>query len=263
VSDSKLASEDGAAGAANSKNIEYLVGIDHLRAFAALLVVFYHGVQLIYGDTLLRRQLPPDPWARANNPLSALLIEGHTSVALFMVLSAFLFSYGAAKSEVAYWQFLKNRALRTYPLFLVFLVMGMGAFSGNVTLERVALTVLGMACFNNVTVNFGAFSGMFWSLSVEWQFYVAFPPLLRVLRPSPMKMVVPLLLLGLVMRWAALSFGTSVRDASYFTMLGRFDQFLIGMLAGLMMRRLPRHVLRWLLLPVSSLVLGSLWQYNR
>jgi uncharacterized membrane protein len=81
--------------AMRSKNIEYLVGIDHLRALAALLIVFYHGQQLFYLDTMRLRGLVAEPWARANDPFSALVIEGHTAVALFMVLSGFIFTYGA------------------------------------------------------------------------------------------------------------------------------------------------------------------------
>lgn len=253
----------GASELVRSQNIEYLVGVDHLRAFAALLVVSYHGVQLIHANTLARRQLPPEAWAHAHNPLSALLIEGHTAVALFMVLSAFLFTHGAARSDVSYWPFLKNRFLRTYPLFLVFLFMGMGAFTGNVTLERVVLISLGFGCFSNLPLSFGAFSGMFWAIGVEWQFYVAFPFLLRLLRPTPFRSVAQLLGLALLMRWSADSLGSSIKETAYWTMLGRVDQFLVGMLAGLVVRRLPRRALVWLLAPSLAVVLGSLWLYNR
>ena len=44
-----------------SKNIEYIAGVDHIRAFASLLVVFHHSFWLIH-----RRWespgLTPDTW---------------------------------------------------------------------------------------------------------------------------------------------------------------------------------------------------------
>jgi peptidoglycan/LPS O-acetylase OafA/YrhL len=73
-----------------SLNISYLPAVDHLRGFAAILVAVYHGLHFLLGL--------PD-WQRLSNPLMIFLYEGHTGVALFFVISGFLFTYGAAGKE--------------------------------------------------------------------------------------------------------------------------------------------------------------------
>jgi hypothetical protein len=65
------------------------------------------------------------------------------------------------------------------------------------------------------------------------------------------------------MRWLSFVVGVNIRDAAYWTILGRIDQFLIGMVVGLYLRKIPRTPLRWLFLPSVAFVLGSLWQLNR
>ncbi len=51
-----------------SGNIVYVPGIDHLRAYVALLIVAYHGFHLFHCE--LKRHSPFDfiDWIVANNP---------------------------------------------------------------------------------------------------------------------------------------------------------------------------------------------------
>jgi len=110
-----------------SQNIQYVPALDHLRGFAALLVLFYHGVFGIYHDLTT---VPPvlaytdEMLPRADFFLSAFIYEGHSGVALFMVLSGFIFTVGTHGHGISYWQFIRNRFLRTYPLFLFMLLSG-------------------------------------------------------------------------------------------------------------------------------------------
>ena len=90
-----------------SKNITYMPAIDHLRAFAAVLIIFYHGFNNIYYKQLYSKPFEFDHWVYTNNPLKSLLIEGHTAVALFMVLSGFIFTYGAIGHKINYINFIK------------------------------------------------------------------------------------------------------------------------------------------------------------
>ena len=95
-----------------SPNIKYLPAVDHLRGFAAALIVFYHGLHLISYEMKFNAPFSFSPWPETNNPFLAVLIEGHTAVALFMVLSGFIFAYGALGREIAYLPFIRNRFLR-------------------------------------------------------------------------------------------------------------------------------------------------------
>ena len=67
--------------------------------------MFYHGLHVL---SYFPRAQGGDPyrfWIHTRNPLLALLEEGHTAVALFMVLSGFVFSVSAAGKEIAYGAF--------------------------------------------------------------------------------------------------------------------------------------------------------------
>ena len=102
-----------------SSNIKYLPAIDHLRAYAALLIVFYHGLHLFSYQIRFQRPFFFDNWLQTKNVLMAFLTEGHTAVSLFMVLSGFIFVYGVYGRKIDGKRFIYNRFLRTYPLFLV------------------------------------------------------------------------------------------------------------------------------------------------
>jgi peptidoglycan/LPS O-acetylase OafA/YrhL len=84
-----------------SKNTPYLPGIDHLRAFASVLIVLYHGRHQFLVDELARRELPKAKWPVASRLFDALLYEGHTAVAMFMVLSGFIFTHGLGEQRLS------------------------------------------------------------------------------------------------------------------------------------------------------------------
>jgi peptidoglycan/LPS O-acetylase OafA/YrhL len=102
-----------------SSNIRYIPTVDHLRAFAATLVVFYHGMQLFGSFLRTNGESFDRHWTFSKNPLVALVAEGHSAVALFLVLSGFIFTYGAAVRDISYWQFLANRMWRIAPSFFL------------------------------------------------------------------------------------------------------------------------------------------------
>ena len=93
-----------------SQNLEYIAGVDHVRAFASLLVVFHHSFWLIH-----RKWEPPgltnETWFSTDNPLFSPIIETHIVVSLFFVLSGFMFSLAGADRKIRYGPFLRNRAL--------------------------------------------------------------------------------------------------------------------------------------------------------
>jgi peptidoglycan/LPS O-acetylase OafA/YrhL len=243
---------------ARSKNVRYLPGVDHLRALAALLIVVYHGVQQISGR----------PFPRASDPASALVFEGHTAVALFMVLSGFILTFGADLSPVRYGAFMRNRVLRVVPMYLVVLLVGMYTFPGQYSIGGVwqYLTLQATPPFD--VAQFGAWSALLWTVSIEFQFYLLFPFLLRFLQRYGVRYLLGVLALTNVLRlMSAASNRASIRDLSYFSIVGRLDQFVLGMLGAWLIRRGTVRLTAgraWMALGSgSAAVLGAIWAFNR
>jgi peptidoglycan/LPS O-acetylase OafA/YrhL len=238
-----------------SPNVPYLRGVDHLRAFAATLVVFFHGVHWLRhvegGAT--------DVWVYTKNPLLALAVEGETAVGLFMVLSGFIFSCGAVQHDVAYWPFIRNRVLRIYPLFVVVTLVATAAHPMNYSFSAVLQTLF-LQADNGGAFNGGNFTSMFWSVAVELQFYLIFPFLHREVERKGVKWVAAAILLFNILRGTAFMGGTSTaRAISYYHLVGRIDEFLLGMLVA---RTYLKHRTRnlpwgWFSLGALCLVVAS------
>ncbi|MGO9690923.1 MAG: acyltransferase family protein [Syntrophobacteraceae bacterium] len=68
--------------------------------------------------------------------------NGHSAVALFLVVSGFIFAYGSFGREITYSSFMKNRLLRIYPLFLTLLAFSIYTRSAPVDLSGIIGTIL-------------------------------------------------------------------------------------------------------------------------
>jgi len=218
-----------------SRNIDYLPGLDHLRGFAALLIIFYHGFHLIGYALRYDEPIAPDKlllhWPQSSNPVTALIIEGHTAVALFLVLSGFIFTYGSLDKTIIYHRFIINRLLRTYPLFVLLLLTGIFAFPERFEFTAFIQTLLG---FGNAhgAMDLKSFSAMFWAIAVEWQFYLVFPLLLLIFQRDGPWVLLGMIAVFIVLRSLAGLEGANHRDLAYWTIIGRMDQFLLGILAA-------------------------------
>lgn len=221
-----------------SPNIRYLPAIDHLRACAALLIVLYHGLHLFSYQARFQASFGIDHWLQPGNVLLAALAEGHTAVALFMVLSGFILTLGSLDDAVEYRPFIRNRLLRTYPLFLLLVVAGAAAAPQQFTWPAFLQTVF---WFGNLPGALVAppFTSMLWTIAVEWQFYLVFPLLLASLKGGWTRTLLGMLAVLLLFRMLAVMSGGNARDLAYSTILGRLDQFLIGMWAAWWYRRHP------------------------
>ncbi|MCM3272352.1 acyltransferase family protein [Paenibacillus elgii] len=214
-----------------STNIKYLPALDHIRAIAAILILMFHGQQLFTNKFLFNDVVPSDFWITTKNPLFSIIFEGHTAVALFMVLSGFVFTYGALGYEVNYGLYIRNRLLRIYPLFVFLIFVGIYIFRDKFSFLSMLQSLL---TFSNITgaLEIGPFSSMFWAISVEFQFYLIFPFLLVFFQKEGSKYLIMVICLAIMFRVVAFSLGSNVRDVSYWTILGRIDQFVIGMLTA-------------------------------
>lgn len=235
-----------------SRNIGYIPEIDHLRLLAALLVFGYHFSRYYLGNW----QPIPDA------ALLGLLTEGHTGVSLFFVLSGFIFmSIALAGDAIDYRSFLRNRVLRIAPLFLVVFVVAISIARDEfepADLFYVLFTNLGDAPTSR---HFA--TGPAWSISLEFTFYLVFPYLAAFAKDGSAYLLKLVALLLVVKAIVFLASDNGVHTL-YSTLPGRFDQFLIGMLAAILYSRRREWLQRWggplLVLALVSVLLGAMAQ---
>jgi len=230
-----------------SLNLPYSPRIDQLRWLAATLVFLFHS----YLEYRGHGGVPVDhDWL-------GLFTEGHTGVGLFFTLSGFLFMRIALhQKQIAYGEFLRNRVLRIFPLyFTVFLLatsIGRDKFVPQDILYLLASN-LGMAPTSSNPI-----TGAAWCISLEFLFYMVFPFLAQFAMERGPRYLLSLLGLMAFFKLAAFAVNPNSTLMYFSTFVGRFDQFLIGMLAGLLFQRhgalLRRHA-DWLL-PLAALLVA-------
>ena len=150
---------------ASSFNRRYLPEIDHLRGFAAILVLLYHGLHLVHLQMAYGVGFDPvQHWMFNVNPALAILVEGHTGVALFMVLSGFILSIGAVDHTFNYKAFLITRMLRIYPMLIVALMVA--AHVRPTPLASFLTTLLPVNMSGGVITHF---TTNLWAVALEFQ----------------------------------------------------------------------------------------------
>lgn len=232
-----------------SLNIAYNPRIDQLRWLAATLVFLYH----FHGEWRgLGGAAIASPWL-------GLVTEGHTGVGLFFTLSGFLFMQIALHQKtIVYRDFMRNRFLRIFPLFFtIFMVatsIGRDKFQPQDIFYLLA-TNLGFA-----PTSISVITGAAWCISLEFLFYAIFPFMARFAMERGARYLVNLLALLFFFKLAAYTVNDKSTLMYFSTFVGRFDQFLIGMLAAMLYQRhraaLHSNAL-WLLPLAAALAVGN------
>ncbi len=150
--------------------------LDGLRAVAALSVLFFHSFRSVTDRMVIFGQDVSFAW-----------YFGQTGVHLFFVLSGFLLFMPYARAMLqgrslpSVWLFYRRRALRILPaywvcmavLILVQLPLQWGTYVSFIGLENIATHIVllhdDFDAFNRAIEN------PFWTLAVEWQFYLVLP----------------------------------------------------------------------------------------
>ncbi len=158
--------------------------LDGVRAIACLSVTAYH----INRFALLRHVLTPDL-----GPLTlSFALAGSSGVTLFFVLSGFLLFTPFARSLLfdADWpslrRFYLRRAFRILPGYYVSLAL-LIIFTANFMYLQPAhwgeLALFLTLFMDSSPLTYQAINGPFWTLAVEWQFYLLLPLLALAFRP--------------------------------------------------------------------------------
>lgn len=195
----------------------HYIALDHVRALAAFIVIAWHFIHGASGY--------PVPFEGAPRiiPL-AIFDEGHTGVALFMCLSGYLFCKLLSGRKINYFLFLFNRALRLLPLlFLVITIVFVVKYFNSENSYYYWLSIL--KGFYLPTLPNGG-----WSITVEFHFYIFIPVFLWAVY-TRRYLIILFLIIPFVLRVFIWFYYGDVQRYAYFTIVGRFDQFFLGMLA--------------------------------
>jgi len=222
-----------------SSSSQYLSKLDHLRLIAALMVLAWHIMRY---NLQVPTSFIPGFW-----PMS-FFAEGHTGVALFMVLSGYIFMTLCRDREINYLSFIRNRVLRIAPLFIVWTLL----YFYISDIDPAKLIIAIGALLNNRTV-----PGVGWTVVVEFQFYLLFPFLLAFSQKMGIRYLVGLVVMALAIRWGIWFTRGTVQDLAYSTIFGRIDQFLLGMIACEALRKFPNYFKS----PLVLITLIAIWSF--
>ena len=194
--------------------------IDHMRALAAALVFYWHGIH----QRGVKFTVVPDNW------ILSLFEEGWIGVTLFITITGFIFTTITADSDIDYMRFMRNRVLRILPLMFIIMLF-------HVTFGKI--DTYSLFLFFNL-MGGGLIPGA-WTLAIEFQFYSAYPYLRkRLVHDRLSRTIIACLGLALFFFFFRYCFFASrghVQALTYWTIFGQIDAFLSGIIGGLVYLR--------------------------
>lgn len=193
--------------------------IESFRAVAIALVVLFHAESIVTG----RAAAVP----AQTGLLGAFVLGGHTGVTLFFVLSGFLLAppfvaEALGGKRVARVSYLQRRARRVLPAYYLFV-----ALASVTTAKTPAMVLRGvpylffLQAWPGLTERLGPWSGVWWSLATEAQYYLLLPALAWLARDRRGRIVLGV---GLALYAGAYVFATTGGIASWHY-ISRFDLF--------------------------------------
>jgi peptidoglycan/LPS O-acetylase OafA/YrhL len=200
----------------------HIVGLDHVRALAVFLVFTYHFLTTLAGKG---GTLP----GSFSFPGNALLFEGHTGVSLFMVLSGYLFSRLTEGREIDFTAFRYNRFIRLAPLLGA--VLAIRLIEASTHGYDAASAWFWAILVNGLVLPNWPNGG--WSVATEMHFYLLFPLLVMLLRRDWKLLLLVVAGAAAFRAWIYIAWSPEdAQYAAYWTIIGRIDQFVLGMVAA-------------------------------
>jgi peptidoglycan/LPS O-acetylase OafA/YrhL len=182
-------------------------------------------------------------------PLS-LLDEGHTGVALFMTLSGYLFAKLLDGKSIDYPAFLWNRALRLLPLLsVVILIVGIRKLMAGESLTAYGYQIA-RGLYSPGLPNGG------WSITIEFHFYLLLPIFLMMMKRSKLRPTC-FVIAAIALRTFLYGKTGDIQLLSYATLIGRIDQFAMGMVIFQFRRRFIHNTIAF----TAVIVLMSVYWY--
>ena len=244
----------------DSNQVFYHPELDVLRFFAFLAVFFHHALPRDAGHYISSGLSPA-----ATGLLLAAKGAGAYGVDLFFALSAYLITElllreHAKRGTFSVSAFYVRRALRIWPLYFAFLALTVFVIPSIFSDERFGpMYIVSFALFvgNWVCAAYGlpfSVASPLWSISVEEQFYIAWPLLLLLFGVNRIKhLAVVLLAIALVTRISLAAYGAE-HPAVWANTLARLDPIALGAVLAVVLRgRAPqlRSAFRVLMIAVA------------
>lgn len=221
---------------------KHFVALDHTRALAAFMVFSWHFLHFVDGYPVPFEYTPSFP------PL-AFFNEGHTGVGLFMVLSGYLFAKLLDGERINFVYFFWNRLLRLLPLLIFVLIAGgVQKYLKGENLDAY-VTNIWQGVLLPTLPNGG------WSITAELHFYVLLPFLLYLIAKS---LLFPLVLVAISITLRAYLYldQGEVQVLAYFTIIGRIDQFILGIVSFHLSKKFRQQ--NWLVI-LLALTFSFFW----
>lgn len=218
-----------------SLNIPYIPQLDHIRFFAALLVMLFH--------------------ISHNNLTKSLHFE--VGVDLFFTLSGYIFfliAEGSGK-EILYGKFIYNRFLRIYPLVIVLFFLSLVVMRDHFTaidyLNLFGLNMTGDGKISWISGDWGCkyLSFNWWTIGVEFVFYLIFPFLFKFYKENGIAFLIKAIAVIVLLRYGLyyIRLGEdgwkNLTIEINYSVFGHMDTFIIGMITAffhLKMEKCPR-----------------------
>lgn len=226
----------------------YLDRIDHLRGWAAMLVLIYHSIGDLSGGL---------SQTHTSNPLFVWIADGHTGVSMFLVLSGFILTIVNRRyldgDVLSYRGFIFNRFVRIFPL-LIFVTAIAIATRIPTFKSTDLLPLLTLQLYAEDTIGISSE----WAVGTEFQAYFVFPLLLLGLRSNGIKYLAGFLLLMISVKVMLLQGRVTHNGSFYYILLGRIDQIVLGMMAASVYLRMDHSKVRaiWCVLGIVAGLAG-------
>ena len=212
----------------------YRPELDALRCFAFLLVFVTHAVPA--SATVLSRLGPAAPWARAA------VEAGAFGVDLFFCLSAYLITElllreRRSRGRLDVGAFYARRVLRIWPLYYAALLLAVLLPGPEMPARHAVAFALLVGNWSAAAWGFPAsWAAPLWSVSIEEQFYLAWPLVVARLDERRLALVALLLLAIASATRVILAAGGAAHPAVWTNTLARLDPIALGALLALVLR---------------------------
>ncbi|VVQ19845.1 acyltransferase family protein [Pseudomonas fluorescens] len=218
------------------ENIKYINGLDGLRAFAVLLVIFFH-----YTITF------PDHSSSTHlSPIWKFFSIGWVGVDIFFVISGYLIAAMLIRNPINttgdYWKYLLRRAKRLLPAYVtcstIFIAL---LYTIDSNSKIISNQYLLWTLTSNIPSIFGDRAPLgdghinllhFWSLALEWQFYITFPIALALTKSARTTAIIAILIAIISRLYLMWSHPLNFDNAIYSFTACRGDALAFGVLTA-------------------------------